>query len=102
MAKPHSRHTQLKRRAAGPTGKPEKPQPGGTRLDARRKGVATEIERSGRIRPALARLRKETNARKKLAVPQNEMDRAAEIARDMGIKVTIENLGGTKRRRVSP
>jgi hypothetical protein len=95
------RHTQLKRRAAGPSGTTEKRQRGRTRLDARRGGIATEIERSGRIAPALNRLAKETNARKILRVPQNDLDRAAQLARKKDINVTITNLKGTRRRRVN-
>ncbi len=102
MASRQRRHTQLKRRAAGPSGRTEKRQPGGTRLDARRRGVATEIERSGRIAPALNRLAKETNARKILRVPQTDLDRAAQLARKANMNVVITNLGGTRQRRVRP
>ena len=98
MSPKQSTHTRLKRRAAGPSGRTEKPQRGGTRLDARRKGVATEIERSGRIGPALKRLAKETNARKILRVPQTDLDRAAQLARNANMNVTISNLANTKRR----
>ncbi len=101
MAGKQSRHTQLQRRAAGPRGRTEKPQRGRTRLDAAPKGKAIEIERSGRIKPALARLRKETTARKELRVPQKDLDHATEVARRAGINVTIKNLSGTRRRRVN-
>ena len=102
MAKTQSRHTQLKRSTAGPTRRTEKRQRGGTRLDAAPKGKAIEIERSGRIKPALARLRKERNARKELVVPQKDLDRAAELARQAGVNVTIRNISGTRRRKVNP
>lgn len=102
MSPKQSTHTRLKRRAAGPSGRPEKPQRGGTRLDARRRGVATEIERSGRIGPALKRLAKEKQAKKVLKVPQKDLDRAARLAREIELTVTVTNLSGTKKRIVKP
>ena len=102
MAKKQTQHTRLKRTAAGPKGTTEKKQAGGTRLDAYRNGTATEIERSNRIGPALNRLRKEQAAKKVLHVNQNNMDRAVELALEKQMKVTIKNLGGTKRRQVKP
>jgi len=101
MAGKQRRHTQLQRRAAGRAGSTEKPQRGGTRLDASRKRTATEIERSGRIGPALNRLQKERQASKVLKVPQKDLDRATQQARDKGINVTVTNLSGTRRRRVN-
>ena len=105
MAGKQSTHTRLKRRAAGSGGTTEKRQRGGTRLDAKRPGkppTAIEIERSGRIRPALNRLRKEKQAKKLLRVPQKDVDRAAELAREIELTVTVTNLSGTKKRIVKP
>ncbi len=101
MARKQRRHTQLTRRAAGSGGTTEKRQRGGTRLDAKRPGkppTAIEIERSGRIRPALNRLGKEKQAKKVLKVPQKDLDRAVDIAREIEMTVTLTNLSGTKKR----
>jgi hypothetical protein len=76
---------------------------GGRRLDVKKGNTAIEIERSpnpGRIRAALKRLQNQPNARKELRVPQPNLDRAAEIAGDAGIKLTVTNLSGTKRKTV--
>ena len=105
MAKPHSRHTQLKRQAAGPTGTTEKPIPGRRRLDARRGNVATEIERSGdggRLRQAARRLATQKNAARKLLVPQRDMDKAVAAAEAAKVKLMVGNLSQTRRRRVNP
>jgi hypothetical protein len=103
MAKQQSRHTQLTRKAAGRGGRTEVPIAGGRRLDIKKPNAAIEIERSAdpaRIRAALQRLTTQTNIRKELRVPQPNLDRAAEIARGAGIKVTVTNLSGSKRRPV--
>lgn len=105
MAGKQSRHTQLKRRAAGGAGRTEKPIQGGRRLDARRGNVAVEIERSGqaaRLRQAARRLGTEKNAARKLQVPQPHMDKAVAAGEAAGVKLTVENLSGTRRRKVSP
>ncbi len=98
MGAKQTQHSRLKREAAGSRGRTEKRQPGGTRLDAKRGLTATEIERSGRIRQALNRLAKESSAKKLLRVPQKDLDRAAELAREVEMAVTVTNLSGSKRR----
>lgn len=62
----------------------------------------TEIERSGNLKAALQRLTKERGTRKRLLVPQTDLDRAAQLAAEMGINVTIQNLSKTKRRVIKP
>jgi hypothetical protein len=99
--KKQQRHTQLKRKIAKPGGQTEVPIPGGGRLDVKKGNTAIEIERSpnpGRIRAALKRLRNQPNARKELRVPQPNLDAAVEIAKQAGVKLTVTNLSGTKRR----
>lgn len=100
MPKDQQRHTQLKRRAAGPTGRTEKLQPGGTRLDARKPNKAIEVERSGRLTEALQRLRKEPRVQRVLQVPQPNFDEAVEAARQAGLNVTVMNLSGTRKKTV--
>ena len=102
MAK--QQHTRTTRRLAGPKGKREVPIPGRRRLDVKKGNLALEVERSSnpqRIRQAISRLRSQPNARKELRVPQNNLDKATEIAREVGTPLTLKNLGGTRRRRVS-
>lgn len=102
MAK--QQHTRITRRLAGPKGKREVPIPGRRRLDVKKGNLALEVERSSnpqRIRQAISRLRSQPNARKELRVPQNNLDKATEIAREVGTPLTLKNLGGTRRRRVS-
>lgn len=98
MPKKPQRHTQLKRWAAGPTGTTEKPQRGGTRLDARRPKQAIEVERSGRLEAALRRLGKEKGVQRVLQVPQRDFDRAIEAAQQAGVGVTVANLSGIRKR----
>ena len=95
---PQRRHTQLKKRAAGPKGQTEKKQRGGTRLDARKPGQAIEVERSGRVDKALGRLAKEKGVKRVLQVPQQDFDKAVEAAKKTRISVTVTNLSGTRRK----
>lgn len=92
-------HQRAKRSAAGPKGKVEVKQPGGTRLDARSRSKATEIERSGSLamlEKAANRLRKEPVQQKVLQVPQNDMAKARHAMRKVGVKGTVKNMTGTK------
>ncbi len=105
MAGKQSTHTRLKRRAAGPSGRTEKPIPGRRRLDARKGNVAIEIERSGqpaRLRQAARRLATQKNAAKRLQVPQPDIAKAIAAAKATGVPLTVENLSRTRRRRVNP
>ncbi len=102
MAK--QQHTRITRRLAGPKGRREVPIPGRRRLDIKKGNLALEVERSSnpqRIRQAIGRLRSQPNARKELRVPQNNLNKATEIAKQVGTPLTVKNLGGTRRRRVS-
>ena len=104
MAKKPSRHTQLIRQRAGGSGSTEKPIPGRRRLDVRKSNTAIEVERTGqpaRLRQAAKRLATQKNAAKKLVVPQTDMQKAAEAAKATGVKLTVENISGTRRRRVN-
>lgn len=105
MPRNEQRHTGIKRRLAGPSGKVEKPLPGGRKLDVRRQNVAIEIERSGqpaRLRLAAQRLATQNNAAKRLQVPQPDMEKAIAAAKAAGVTLTVENLSRTRRRRVNP
>ena len=39
---------------------------------------------------------------KVLQVPQHHMDAAVDAAKGVGVPLTVENMGGTKKRRVQP
>lgn len=94
------RHKLLKRKYAGPKGQIEKQISQHRSLDAKNPttNTAVEIERSGNIKKALLRLKTQTNAKKKLVVPQKDLDRAAKVAKGVGINVVITNIASTKRR----
>ena len=101
MAKQHKR---IQDRLAGKSGKTEVPISGKRRLDVRKPGVAIEVERSGStagIERALARLRTQ-QTRRELRVPQKDLTMAIEAAKRQRAKLTVANLGGTKRRRINP
>ena len=97
-------HKQAKRRAAGPRGRTETPLPGKRRLDALTGGgaKATEIERSpsaSRLKKAVQRLDSAPAKRRELKVPQQNLERAKDIAKLVAKKpITISNIGGTQRR----
>ncbi|MEN6488757.1 MAG: hypothetical protein ABFD66_07735 [Smithella sp.] len=100
-------HQNAKNKAAGKGGKTEAPLPGDRRLDAlsRDGQKATEIERSGneaQLKKAARRLNVSEAPQKILKVPQKDMDAAAEAMRAVGVSGTVENLGGTKSRKVRP
>lgn len=102
MAKSSS-HKRAQQRAAGKSGKTEVPLRGGRRLDARTAKTATEVERSGdkgRLEKAAARLKASGAPQMALQVPQKDMDKAAQAMRDKGVRGTVRNMGGTKRRSV--
>ncbi len=107
MAKSVS-HKRAQRRAAGKGGTVERKQPGGTKLDALSAGGkrATEVERSGdpeRLRQAARRLKKQKSAgatQAVLQVPNKDLDKAAEAMRAEGVKGTVKNMSGTRRRSV--
>ena len=96
-------HTRIIRRVAGARGRTKVPISGKRKLDVKKGNVATEVERSSdpkRIGRAIARLQAQGNARKELRVPQNDLNKAVEIAKKRGAKLTIKNLKGSQRRQV--
>ena len=102
MAKSKS-HKRAQSKAAGKSGKTEVPIRGGRKLDAKRGNTATEVERSAsaaRLKQAAGRLKDSGCSRRVLQVPQNDMSAAAETMRDVGVKGSVNIMGGTKRRSV--
>jgi len=93
-------HKQLQAKAAGSKGKTEVKIPGNRLLDAKNAvtNTATEIERSGKIKEALLRLKTQKAIKKVLQVPNPQMETAKEIAEKIKMNVLIKNLSGTKRK----
>jgi hypothetical protein len=97
-------HKRSKSKAAGKTGQTEVRLKGGRRLDAQTKTKAIEIERSGNraaLTKAASRLKVSHKSRKVLQVPQRDMAKAVEAMKKIGVKGTVKNISGTKRRSVS-
>jgi len=92
------RHKDLQSKAAGARGKTEVKIYGGRRLDAKNPIVntVTEVEKSGKIKEALRRLRTQDGLKKVLLVPQKEMDNAKLIAEKLKVICKIQNLSKTK------
>jgi len=98
-------HKGAKTKAAGKGGKTEVPLSKGRRLDAitANGDRATEIERSGapgQLEKAARRLKSSEATKKVLKVPQSDMDAAATAMRAVGVSGTVENISGTKSRKV--
>ena len=96
-------HKRAKSRAAGPRGETEVPLRGGRRLDANSGKRATKVERSGNstsLEKAARRLKDSRAPQKVLQVPQADMKKAAKAMKKAGVKGTVKNMGGTKRRSV--
>ena len=96
-------HKDAKSKAAGKSGRTEAPLKGGGRLDAQTDKRATEIERSdskARLEQAARRLKDSGKSQKILQVPQQNMSKAAEAMKKVGVKGSVKNMGGTKRRSV--
>jgi len=98
-------HKKAKHKAAGKKGQIEAPLTRNRRLDALTAGGvrATEIERSGNpamLEKAARRLRASHAPQKTLKVPHGDMDAAEAAMRGVGISGKIENLSGTKSRKV--
>ena len=89
-------HKEAKRKAAGKSGRTEAPLAGGQRLDAATKRKAIEVEKSGNLDAAAARLKKSGKPEKVLQVPQKDMAAARAALRKAGIGGTVKNMGGTK------
>lgn len=84
--------------------KTEVPISQGRRLDAKDNERAREVERSGdpkKIKKAIQRLNTQKNKKKELIVPNTDLDKAKEIAKEESKgSLTIQNLSKTKRRYV--
>lgn len=96
-------HKRAKAKAAGQSGKTEVPLTNKRRLDAERPKTATEIERAGTtqgLTKAARRLKASPKPQKVLQVPQQDMAKAAKAMKKVGVKGTVKNIGGTKRRSV--
>ena len=97
-------HKAAKSKAAGKSGQTEAPISRNRRLDAATPIKATEIERSGSMQQfekAARRLNASKKPQKVLQVPQQDMDKAAQAMRKVGVGGTVKNMSGTKRRSVS-
>lgn len=96
-------HKRAKAKAAGKSGKTEVSLTRSRRLDAQTRKTAIEIERSGStqaLTKAVGRLKASSKAQKVLQVPQQDMAKAAKAMKKVGVKGTVKNIGGTKRRSV--
>ena len=96
-------HKRAQAKAAGKSGKTETPLPGGKRLDARTAKRALEVELSGdpqRLAKAAARLKASKAPQKTLQVPQKDMPKGVEAMKKKGVKGSVKNMAGTKRRSV--
>lgn len=98
-------HKRAKDKAAGKKGQTEAPLPGNRRLDALTAGGghATEVEKSGDsalLAKAARRLKASEAPRKTLKVPHADIDAAAAAMHAAGVSGTVENLSGTKSRKV--
>jgi len=100
-------HKSDKAKSAGPGGQTEAPLSHNRRLDALTAdgNHGTEVEKSGNqalLEKAARRLKASGAPKKTLKVPHKDMDAAAEAMRKVGVPGTVENLGGTKKRKVRP
>ena len=96
-------HQRAKAKAAGKSGRTEVPLTRKRRLDAQTRKTAIEIERSGStqaLTKAAGRLKSSHKSQKVLQVPQQDMAKAAKAMNKVGVKGTVKNIGGTKRRSV--
>ncbi len=90
-------HERLKSQERGHKEKPTK----GGRFDASTRIKVVEIERTGspqRLKHAIQKLKKSTKPQKILRVPEHDMNKAKDIAKELKAKLTITNLGKTKRK----
>ena len=105
MSKSQS-HKRAQSKAAGKKGNTEvKLERSSKRLDAITKSgkKATEVERSGStvgLKKAAQRLRMRRSKQKVLQVPQKDIPKAVQVMKDGGVKGTVKNMSGTKRRSV--
>ena len=100
-----SSHKRAQSKAAGKDGRTEIKLRGGKRLDALTKSgkKATEVERSGTfagLEKAAQRLKMRRSKQKVLQVPQKDMSKAVQAMKKKGVRGTVKNMSGTKRRSV--
>ena len=98
-------HKCAQSKAAGKGGKTEVKLRRGKRLDALTKSgkKATEVERSGTstgLEKAAQRLKMRRSKQKVLQVPQKDITKAVQAMKKKGVKGTVKNMSGTKRRSV--
>ena len=96
-------HKRAKAKAAGKSGRTEVSLTRSRRLDAQTRKTAIEIERSGSTKAltkAVGRLKASHKAQKVLQVPQQDIPKAAKAMKKVGVKGTVKNISGTKRRSV--
>ncbi len=95
-------HKRAQNKAAGKNGCIEYKLKNGQKLDAitANKKRATEVERNGNYTEAVSRLKMSGASQKVLQVPQNHMKKAEEAMKKAGIKGTVKNMSGTKRKSV--
>ncbi|AEB08504.1 hypothetical protein [Desulfobacca acetoxidans] len=98
-------HKKAKTKAAGKKGETEVQLSGNRRLDALTASGkrATEIERSGdaaKLEKAARRLKASEAPQKVLKVPQTDMDVAVAAMRAIGVSGNVENLSGTKSKKI--
>jgi hypothetical protein len=96
-------HKRAKSKAAGKSGKTEKPLRSGRRLDAATRKRAIEVERSGdsaALRKAAKRLKESGKSQKVLQVPNQDMAKAVQAMKYVGASGTVKNMSGSKRRSV--
>lgn len=95
-------HKEAQIKAAGKNGFREYKLSNGQKLDAlsANKKRATEVERNGNFTDAIKRLKSSGATQKVLQVPQKDMKRAEQAMKKQGLKGTIKNMGGTKKKSV--
>jgi hypothetical protein len=96
-------HKRAKAKAAGKSGKTETPLSHKRRLDAETKTKAVEVERSGdqkSLEKAAGRLKASNKPKKNLQVPQHHMEKAGKAMKAKGVRGTVKNMSGTKRKSV--
>ena len=104
MSKTQS-HKRAQSKAAGKNGSTEVKISRNRRLDAVTESGkrVTEVERSGTdkgLEKAARRLKARRSNQKVLQVPQQDMSKAAEAMRKVGVNGTVKNMSGTKRRSI--
>ena len=98
-------HKRAQRKTAGKSGRVEVPLRGGKILDSLTKSgqKAGETERSGNMRSLMAaakRLKIRRSRQKVLQVPQKDMGKASQAMKKVGVRGTVKNMSGSKRRSV--